>query len=270
MNECERYLFDLNGYLVLRSVLSAADIEKLHNEVSAAGVDRALASYRYVHAGFPHDYYDHGPAEDWGYRYLRDSYLLDWGTAIRSLVAHPRLIPYLGALIGSSFRFDHAYGVFARGETASHALHNGGTPFDPVQAYNVRDGRIHNAMVAVEFALTDVGEGDGGFCCIPGSHKANFLLPSQFESLDELDATCRSCVTHVAMAAGDALIFTEAMTHGAFGWTGKNDRMALLYKYCHGGMQWEKKSPFVSPGHVWDDRQARVLAPPYVGGRPVS
>ena len=270
MNECERYLFDLNGYLVVRSVLTAADIGNVRAEVRAAGVDQVLASHRYVHAGFPPDYYDHGPAEESGYKYLRDSYLLDWGPAIRSLVAHPRLIPYLQALIGSSFRLDHAYGVFARGKTASHALHNGGTPFDPVQAYNVHDGRMHNSMVVVEFALTDVGERDGGFCCIPGSHKSNFPLPSEFHKLDELDATCRSCVTYVAMAAGDALIFTEAVTHGAFGWAGKADRMALLYKYCHGGMQWEKKSPFVSSGHAWDDRQTRVLGPPYVGGRPAS
>jgi hypothetical protein len=69
------------------------------------------------------------------------------------------------------------------------------------------------------------------------------------------------------MAPGDALIFTEALTHGAFGWRGKGDRMALLYKYCQGALQWEKHSPFVARSHSWSPVQSRVMTGPYAGGR---
>jgi ectoine hydroxylase-related dioxygenase (phytanoyl-CoA dioxygenase family) len=193
--------------------------------------------------------------------------MLDWGPALRSLVAHPRLIPYLRALIGPRFRLDHSYGVFARGTTASHALHNGGSPFDPTQAYLVRDGEMHNSMVVVQFALTEVGPEDGGFCCVPGSHKANYVLPKELVDLDHLPDELSSRVRHVPMHAGDAVIFTEAVTHGALGWRGEHDRMALLYKYCHGSMQWERDSPFVSAGHSWTETQSRTLAGPYEGGR---
>lgn len=268
MFERERYLFDLNGYVVLRSVLSAAELDALLSEVHAAGIDDALQSRSYLHAGFPQDYYDDA---EWtgagGYRYASDSFILDWGPSIRSLVAHPRLVGHLTELVGPGFRLDHAYGIFSRGHTRAHALHNGATPFDPTQMYLCRDGQIHNSMVVVQFALTTVGPEDGGFCCIPGSHKANFAVPSDMPPLDELDDEWRTNVRRVPMEPGDVLIFTEAVTHGALGWRGHGDRMALLYKYCHGALQWERDSPFVSPGHTWTPVESRVMTGPYAGGR---
>lgn len=268
MLDRERYLFDLNGYLVLKSVLTAAELEALHAEVRGAGIEDALRNTKYVHAGFPKDYFD---SDEWtgkdGYRYSSDSFILDWGPAIRSLVAHPRLLDYLPALVGPGFRLDHAYGVFSRGHTRSHALHNGGTPLDPSLMYLCRDGQMHNSMVVVQFALTEAGPEDGGFCCIPGSHKANFPLPDDMPPLEELDDEWNVNVRHVPLKPGDVLIFTEAVTHGALAWRGKGDRMALLYKYCHGALQWEKESPFTSPGHSWTAVQSRVMTGPYAGGR---
>jgi hypothetical protein len=268
MLDRERYLFDLNGYIVLKGVLTSAELDALRAEVRHAGVDDALRTQKYLHAGFPQDYYDDGEwtGED-GYRYASDSFILDWGPSTRSLVAHPRLLSYLSALVGADFRLDHAYGIFSRGRTRSHALHNGGTPFDPTQMYLFRDGRMHNSMVVVQFALTQVGPDDGGFCCIPGSHKANLPLPAEMPSLDELDDEWSVHVRHVTMDPGDVLIFTEAVTHGALGWRGSGDRMALLYKYCQGSLQWEKDSPFVSEGHTWTPIESRVMTGPYAGGR---
>lgn len=268
MLDHERYLFDVNGYLVVRSVLTAAELDELRGEVRDAGIEDALATTKYLHAGFPADYFD---SDSWtgqdGYRYSSDSFILDWGPATRSLVAHRRLLDYLPALVGPDFRLDHAYGVFSRGHTRSHALHNGGTPLDPALLYLCRDGQMHNSMVVVQFALTETGPGDGGFCCIPGSHKANFALPADMPALDDLDEEWRIHVRHVPMAPGDVLIFTEAVTHGAFGWRGEGDRMALLYKYCQGALQWEQRSPFTSGTHSWTPIQSRVMTGPYAGGR---
>lgn len=267
MRDDERYLFDLNGYIVLRGVLSDEDVAGLRDEVRAAGIDEALLSHSYLHAGFPTDYYDRADTGPDGYRYMSKSLLLDWGPRVRSLVAHPALRAYLAALVGPAYRLDHAYGVFSRGRTRPHALHNGGTPFDPSQMYVFRDGQMHNSMVVVQFALTPVGPGDGGFCCIPGSHKSNYPLPPDLPALEDLDPEWRANIRSVAMRPGDVLIFTEAVTHGALAWRGAGDRMALLYKYCQGSMQWEQDSPFVSPGHNWNPVEQRVMTGPYVGGR---
>src|SRR5579871_4754899 len=100
MREHERYLFDLNGYIVLKSVLTQAELAALRAEVHAAGIDAALNEHCYLHAGFPGEYFDNSFTGDSGYRYASQSYLLDWGPAVRSLVADPRLSEYIAALVG--------------------------------------------------------------------------------------------------------------------------------------------------------------------------
>lgn len=240
MDDAERYLFDLNGFLVLRGVLSGDEVAALREEVRTAGIDDALTTRSYLHAGFPPGYYDHADTGEGGYGYSSESFMLDWGPKVRSLVAHPRLRPYLSAVVGPAYRLDHAYGVFSRGRTRSHALHNGGTPFDPTQMYVFRDGRMHNSMVVVQFALTPIGPEDGGFCCVPGSHKANYPLPPDLPAIEDLDEEWRVNIRSVSMQPGDVLVFTEAVTHGALAWRGAGDRMALLYKYCQGALQWEQ------------------------------
>ena len=41
--------------------------------------------------------------------------------------------------------------------------------------YYYSDGIMRNGLTVATWALTDVGPGDGGFVCVPGSHKTNFL-----------------------------------------------------------------------------------------------
>ena len=65
----------------------------------------------------------------------------------------------------------------------------------------------------MSFALTPVGAGDGGFCCIAGSHKGNIpasLAMRRLESPQTADG-----VTQPVLEPGDAVIFNEACTHGA-------------------------------------------------------
>ncbi len=264
MQQTERYLFDLRGYIVLRSVLDDGEMNTLREEVSAGGAALALDDHPSIHAGFPTSYFDDGSwAGAKGPKYWTASAMLEWGPHIRSLVGDVRLGSYLRALLGDSYRLDHAYGVFARKGAGQHPLHNGGTPYDPSQAYVVRDGVMHNSMVVAQYALTDAV--DGGFWCVPGSHKSSFPLPEEW-----LCDTSEAPVELVALRAGDVLIFTEALTHGSPGWVGAHDRWALLYKYCPGSVQWESASPFVSRDrYEWNERQRRVLEPPYAGGRHV-
>ena len=170
-------------------------------------------------------------------------------------------------LIGEDCRLDHQYAIFmARGHVfaGGHALHNGGVPFDGSQSYQVREGRIHSGLTVVSFALSDAPSGAGGFCCIPGSHKSRFPLPEGWDDLEEPTGL----VQQVPMAAGDALIFTEAITHGCLPWSAAHERRSLLFKYCPGYMQWERNSPFVNvEAYDWNERQRKLLRPPYAGRR---
>ena len=60
-------------------------------------------------------------------------------------------------------------------------------------------------------SLVDVPEGNG-FVCLPGSHKRNFT-----PKLSIYDGP--PTVINVPVSAGDAVIFTEALMHGARRWT---------------------------------------------------
>ncbi|MET9087207.1 phytanoyl-CoA dioxygenase family protein [Streptomyces sp. NPDC004237] len=268
MNETERYLFDLNGYIVLRGVLDAAQLEQLNSAVDAAGVPELLEKTSYVHTGFPA--LENGNSDEAaGPVDIANGLLTDWGQEFRDLVDHSAVLPALEELLGPELRLDHSYAIFMRagaGSTTPHHLHNGGTPYDPSQSYTVRDGRMFNGLVVVSYALTDVGPGDGGFCAIPGSHKSNFPVPAEIRGITDETPP----VVHVPMKAGDVVIFTEAVTHGSIPWSAPHERRALLYKYAPGFVQWERQSPWASMDHPWTERQRRLLAGPYAGGRPAA
>ena len=63
----------------------------------------------------------------------------------------------------------------------------------------------------VEYLLADEGKGDGGLAVVPGSHKANFICPRSLL----LYKKYQEHVVDVHAKAGDAIIFTEMLTHGA-------------------------------------------------------
>lgn len=120
----------------------------------------------------------------------------------------------------------------------------------------------------MSFALSEVRPGDGGFCCIPGSHKSNFV-----GSLPRDVSTYRRTPHYVVqppLAPGDAIIFTEALIHGTLPWTAEHERVALIYKYSPGHSAWMGTyyDPNRYPGLT--EQQRRILAPPSVGERPDS
>jgi hypothetical protein len=274
-SEENRYLFDLQGYLVIPGMLSTREVDELNRVIDRLPDSIRGASSPHAHRGLPALPSPNGtapgstapgstakpsadPASAAG--------ILGWGPEVRRLVSHPRLVPYLTMLIGPEFRLDHQYAVFQRhtpGRGVPNPLHNGAVPFRPTCYYLVQDGSIHNAMVVVQFTLADTPPGAGGFCCVPGSHKANFALPA---SLRDTMEGPRSIARHVPLAAGDVLIFTEALTHGALPWHAPHERRALLFKYCPGHMQWR---PGSAPADLddWTQTQRRVLRAPYAMDR---
>ncbi|MEO1374042.1 MAG: phytanoyl-CoA dioxygenase family protein [Cyanobacteria bacterium J06635_10] len=216
MNEFERYLFDLQGFLVVENVLSNEEIAILRELV-----DKQVALKNQPKASK-----------------LRFDSLLSWGKPLRNLIDNPQITPYLSELLGGKFRLDHDYLHIIReglGPIGCH-LHGGGTPYDPTQYYSFRNGRIYNGLLAVAYELNDVNPGDGGFACIPGSHKSNLPCPQEWIDLEFLNRGVKS----VTVNAGNAIIFTEALTHGTLPWRGKNERRTLFYKYSPSSYAWHR------------------------------
>lgn len=111
---------------------------------------------------------------------------------------------------------------------AGHNLHAGGTTQSETNHYTFRNGRCYCEYINVAWQLRDVTAADGGFCCIPGSHKVAYPMPQGvFSADDDMDM-----IRHVSMEAGDILIFLAgAQTHGALPWTGTVDRRSVLFQY---------------------------------------
>jgi ectoine hydroxylase-related dioxygenase (phytanoyl-CoA dioxygenase family) len=76
--------------------------------------------------------------------------------------------------------------------------------------------------------LRDVLESDGGFMCIPGSHKARYPVPPELIVCEE----AMHMIRHVDMDAGDVAMFLgAAQTHGALPWKNDVSRRAVLLGY---------------------------------------
>jgi hypothetical protein len=245
MTEEEAFSFDLEGYLILKQVLTREQVGLLSAialQECQAEVDRP--TYRRVF----------GPTR--------------WGAAYRALIDHPRVIPYLDQLLGPKFRLDHDYCLLMTKGGRAPDLHGGATSGNPDHWYAYRDGAIRCGLTVVTFFLTDARAGDGGFCCIPGSHKSNFVaaLPRDVRTYERLP----HYVVQPVVEAGDALIFTEALIHGALPWAADHMRLVILYKYSPGHSAWMAGYYDLNDYPHLTERQKRILAPPSVGGRPDS
>lgn len=161
MSDDEKFVFDLNGYLVRPAILTRDEIDAIADQVRRA---------------------KHDPES------LPAAERRAPGGAASLLVDHPRVVDVLTELLpgnrqhdrGNYLRCDTAFFVWReRGEGFfGGELHRGAdSPADPFFGYRVHNGQIHAGQVNVVFELTDVGEEDGGTGFIVGSHKSNFPLP---------------------------------------------------------------------------------------------
>jgi len=237
MNEVEQYQFDLHGYLILEDVLSADKVAELNRLVDA----QPLA--------------DPG-LETSGARFTN---YLSWGQPFCDLLDHAAIMPYLKALLGDGFRLDHYYGIYMRAGTERLNLHGGATPYDPPEYYHYRNGQMYNGLTVVAWNLVDTGPEQGGFCCIPGSHKANYPCPA---AIKEAHNDSHMVVTPTAKA-GSVVIFTEALTHGTAPWISDYQRRSLLFKYSPAQQSWSKRHIQPPADVTLTERQRLLFEPPY-------
>ena len=89
----------------------------------------------------------------------------------------------------------------------------------------MHNGEFYSTLVKVVYPLTDQEIADGCFSAIPGSHKSNFPNPYGIEPEGipvREPVPCR---------AGDAIIFTEATTHGSEPKRTTRPRRTLYFAY---------------------------------------
>ena len=213
--EEEKFRFDLQGFIVLPGVLTRTECTLL-SELSDAAWPRQPG--------------------DGAFR--RTEAISRWGGAFLNLIDHPCVLPYLVELIGPRLRADHDYCIFMRSGADGQNIHGGPMRYESDHWYHYHDGVMRNGLMVATWVLNDAEPGDGGFVCIPGSHKTNFIDAVPREVLTQEYRP--DYVIQPELRAGDVLLFTEALIHGTATWRGSQERRALLYKYSPPHSSWAK------------------------------
>lgn len=232
MTDEEIYEFDLRGYIICREVLSPAEVDRIREILVDVQPAKGIGKFAFM----------------------------ELDARFMELMAHPRILSMLTVILGAWLRFDHAFGIkMTKTESVEEGLHGG--PLDEERSFWYQwvacEGAMHNGLIKVLHALNDVNPGDGGFICVPGSHKRSLYYRLRADS---------HLVVNPQLRSGDALIFTEALVHGSRQWTADRARHALIYSYAPGFMGWknyETIKPYLPLATT--EIQRELLRPPFVG-----
>ncbi len=263
MTEEERYLFDLNGYLVVEDLLSPDEVARcndyIEHQIGAGSAEFTegadLSGGAPTMAGTSSRLGLTGDVLAWERPYCEP---------FRQLIAHPRLAPYLETILEAGFRVDAGPSIMATDPGAGgHTLHGGGVErHNFSEGYFFKNNRIYSGMIVVEIPFADEGPDDGGLALIPASHKANLPAPAALRQ----NAAHTEQIRKIPLKAGDAAIFTETTTHGALPWRAAHQRRMMLTRYSPGFIAYHGlKQSLIELDYFADltEEQRAVLAPPH-------
>lgn len=264
--EMIRYLYDLQGYVVIKDVLSPQQVTQLNRVLDAnipavpknwstLAEDEKLGLYNIYRYGMAGGSYPTGPG------------FLGWGQALVDLIDHPVVMNVMRWQLGEYFRLDRIFGMRMLQGMPSGRLHSdygASAPFTDAPRGDLHLQPAHQALhgfgVAV-FNLTDSGPDTGGLRVIPGSHNSRVRLPKAIRRDERSDV-----VVCPDAPAGSLTLFSEATTHGTQAWLAPHERRSLLYKYCAANLTWSRTRVTAPEGATLTPRQERLLAEPAGGG----
>lgn len=138
--------------------------------------------------------------------------------------------------------------------------------YSPGLAYTFAHGSMINALLGCTVMLTDHNAGDGGYCVVPGSHKANFKMPDKMIH----GLAYQEFIRQPETKAGDVVLFSEGTVHGALAWNADRQRRICLYRFAPANMAYGR-SYFADENRTWPTKmyeglnaaELAVLEPPF-------
>jgi hypothetical protein len=231
MNDIERYLFDLNGYLLVKGCLAETDrlaclaaADELESHITQHADDPPqLTGFAGIQYRFDekHQCHSYKSASGGGLQYVVDDFL-NASSAFDVLVNHEKTMGYVREMIAGPVRIGSSE-LRYRYQSNRTDTHMGGWmdvrnryQFIGRQMYDSAESRwrprdFDLVAVRVLYALHDLPVENGPLCVVPGSHKSNLFSP-----FSDLEPTQEPGMTPLPMEAGDALFFTENLRHGGF------------------------------------------------------
>jgi len=254
VNEKERYFWDLNGYLIVRSVLTEEEIDETNRALDYAkrGIEEQTEDDGGSGAlsGTPSRWYE----SDQNLMQLPHPHC----GPFRRMLAHPQVVQRLVCMCGKGVRLDHGpqFNNAIKG-TQGLLLHGAGEPHRPFVAYHHQSGAGFCNGVTVTWNLADCPAGKGGFACVPGSHKSKFALPRGVKNCADDMGT----VVQPEINAGDVLFFMDgAQTHGTHPWRNEHERRSVLFKYA-GRSACRAGQDFAAPDKYWPQEIVEDMTP---------
>jgi Phytanoyl-CoA dioxygenase (PhyH) len=222
------YLFDLRGYHVLEDAISP----------------QLLADLNRAFDGFPELEF----GQWWGQTQRLDNNgragfelqsVVEAGKPFETLIDHPAWCDRLRRYCGE--KDTYVEGLFldecfasVRRSGGFFPMHSGGHEGVVRTQYRYLPKGFACGQVNILLALTDIGPGDGGTRVLPGSHKSNFIHPACRAAYGERaklhDEVVEGAI-EVHLKAGDALMFSDAICHGASRRINPGDRRVCIYRY---------------------------------------
>lgn len=232
----EEYMFDLNGYLILKNVLTKSHVAEMNAILDGIKqLTPPLAKGEWYGGVHAHNY---GGAEGINLQQIYEA-----GEPFERLIDYPGWFAKVKHFVGGERTFDWQHGPlfidenFAnlRGPGEAIGLHSGGFQGVKRNQYRYHNGRFQCGQVNILMALSDIGPGDGATMIIPASHKSNFVHPDteqhkmkqgEVTSVDDVEGAIE-----VHLEAGDALLFVDAISHGSAKRVNPGERRIVVYRY---------------------------------------
>lgn len=215
----DRFLFDLQGFLILRNVLTHEEcdnfLQRLHVLESQPHDDK-LRRDALNTTGQP----SQATLESRPHS-TRLNGLLRLDSAFDALIAHDRVAPYLEAFMNGP-QLINTWSISKTQGEGCGTWHRGVPP----NYYTCRHGEIRSTMLNVVWFLTDNGPEDGCVVALPGGHKSNIDPDlSKYKGLDFPGAQ------PITGQAGDVFLFSETVLHNGLAKTTGGRRTNLYYNY---------------------------------------
>jgi hypothetical protein len=231
------YLFDLNGYIILKNAVQKQDLEEMNQWIDY--------HWDYVEGRHRNADRDSG---NWIGHVETHTYsgadgcnfqnIIEGGPVFRRLINYPAWINHCRRLINPTNSLSlHENLLNVRGKGGYIGIHGGGAiPLCYLTFRQENTGEWMVGQIDVIGALQDVGPGDGATTIVRGSHKSAMKHPvlTQEGYRSDVIAGVQIGMEEIYLEAGDALMFTDALTHGSAARTNAGYRRTLLYRYSPG------------------------------------
>ena len=229
--EMEIYLFDLQGFIILKNALSPEEVAELNASIDAMLPIENGDWYGHVHA--------QGFSDGVG---LNLQQIYEGGECWERLIDHPSWIEKVKHFVGGEGSYDWLHGPLFIDENFANVrlpgeaipIHSGGHENVKRTQYLYRNGTFMCGQVNVLMALSEMGPGDGTTVVIPASHKSNFKHPEFDQHMfgsEKASADGMTAAIEVFMDPGDALVFVDATCHGSAKRTNAGQRRITVYRY---------------------------------------